>query len=83
MAQDRLGQVLSALEESISGLRILQAFQAEDYQQKRFEQVNQGAFAATRDVHRRRDLASPLSELIGVFALLLILFYGGREVLAA
>ncbi len=80
-AQDRLGQVLSALEESISGLRILQAFQAEAYQQNRFEQVNQGAFSATRDVHRRRDLASPLSELIGVFALLLILFYGGREVL--
>ncbi len=61
-AQDRLGQVISALEESISGLRILQAFQAEEYQQKRFEQVNQGAFSATREVHRRRDLASPLSE---------------------
>ncbi len=80
-AQDRLGQVISALEESISGLRIVQAFQAEEYQQKRFDRVNQGAFAATREVHRRRDLASPLSELIGVFALLLILFYGGREVL--
>lgn len=82
IAQDRLGDVLSAMEESLSGLRILQAFQAESYQHQRFDKVNQQAFEATRGVHRRRDLASPLSELIGVMALLLILFFGGREVLA-
>lgn len=81
LAQDRLGEVLSAIEESLSGLRILQAFQAESYQSSRFAQINERAFHATREVHRRRDLASPLSELIGVGALLLILFYGGREVL--
>ena len=80
-AQTRLGEVLSTLEESLTGLRILQAFQAESVQSKRFKAVNDRAFVATRSVHRRRDLASPLSELIGVSALLIILFFGGREVI--
>ena len=80
-AQTRLGEVLSTLEETLTGLRVLQAFQAESQQSQRFAAINDQAFRSTRSVHRRRDLASPLSELIGVAALLIILFYGGREVL--
>ena len=46
-----------------------------------FNQINQSAMHATQAVHRKRDLASPISEVIGVGTLLMILLYGGSVVL--
>jgi len=79
IAQGKLGMVLSALEESISGLRVIQAYQAESRQRYHFEKSNNAAERIQVSVFRRRDLASPISEIIGVSTLLLILLYGGMQ----
>tara|TARA_B110000008_G_scaffold97441_1_gene100087 strand:- start:4666 stop:6516 length:1851 start_codon:yes stop_codon:yes gene_type:complete len=82
LAQSKLGMVLSALDESISGLRVIQAYQAESRQRRHFENNNNQAEKTQISVFRRRDLASPISEIIGISTLLLILLYGGAQSLA-
>ena len=69
------------MESTLSGLNLIQAYQAETATQQQFNQINQSAMHATQAVHRKRDLASPISEVIGVGTLLMILLYGGSVVL--
>lgn len=81
LAQDALGHTLSVLEATLSGLRTLQVFQAEGRRAEQFAGVNRDAMRAAQSVQRRRDLASPISEIIGVTTLLVILWFGGQVVL--
>jgi len=82
VAQTYLGSITSTIEETLVGLRIIKAFNAASYQQNRFDQHNQ-AFAnqATR-VLWRRDLASPLSEFLGIAVVALLLWFGAQRVFA-
>ena len=82
IAQSKLGQVISALDESISGLRVVQAYQAEERQKYHFETNNNAAKNTQISVFHRRDLASPISEVIGIATLLLILLFGGSQSLS-
>ena len=81
LAQDALGRTLSVLEATLGGLRTLQVFQAEGRRAAQFAGVNRDAMRAAQSVQRRRDLASPISEIIGVTTLLVILWFGGQVVL--
>lgn len=80
-AQSALGRVLASMESTLSGLNLIQAYQTETATQQQFSQINQSAMHATQAVHRKRDMASPISEVIGVGTLLMILLYGGSVVL--
>lgn len=79
--QSRMGVLLSVIEESISGLRIIKAFTAIDYAEEKFKKINTDYTSIMNKVYRKRDLANPLSEFLGVFVLSVIMWFGGNLVL--
>jgi len=80
--QSKMGSLVSLIEETISGLRIIKAFNAIDFSYNNFAKTNnEYAKVATRMI-RKRDLASPLSEFLGILVTAIILWYGGRLILA-
>lgn len=76
------GILFSTIEETLGGIRIIKAFNAEKKIRNKFEQENETMFNLKNRANRRRDLASPVSEALGVTAVLCILWYGGRLVLS-
>jgi subfamily B ATP-binding cassette protein MsbA len=76
-----LGEALSVLDETLGGLRVIKAFNAEKILQGKFNRTNNDLFHLRNKMQFRRDLASPLSELLGVMVLCGILWFGGRLVL--
>ena len=79
--QDKLGYILSIIDETIGGIRVLKAFNAEKFQTKKFIEENKKLFHIKNKANRRRDLASPVSETLGIIAVCCVLWYGGRLVL--
>lgn len=75
------GEALSVLDETLSGLRVIKAFTAERLVGKKFEAHNEALFHVKNKMQYRRDLASPLSEFLGVLILCGILYFGGQLVL--
>lgn len=79
-AQRRLGGVTSVIEESLGGLRIIKAFNAENHQQAKFDTENNAFKRTMISILRRRDLASPMSEWLGVTIVSLLIIYGSNLV---
>ncbi len=79
-AQGYLGGVSAVLEETLGGLRIIKGFNAEHWQQARYERENARYASLLTRISRRRDLASPLSEFLGIVAVAVILWFGARQV---
>ncbi|MBN8876364.1 MAG: ABC transporter ATP-binding protein [Sphingobacteriales bacterium] len=77
----KLGESLSILDETLGGLRVIKAFLAEKLLSTRFHSVNDELFKVRKKMGARRDLASPLTEVLGVMVLSTILYFGGRLVL--
>jgi ATP-binding cassette, subfamily B, bacterial MsbA len=77
----KLGEGLSILDETLGGLRVIKAFLAEKLLSQRFHQVNNELFQVRKKMGARRDLASPLTEVLGVIVLCTILYFGGLLVL--
>lgn len=75
------GETLSVLDETLNGLRVIKAFNVEGLIGKRFNKVNQELLQVRNKIIRRRDLASPLSEFLGVLVFVGILWFGGRLIL--
>lgn len=81
VSQEQQGFLLSILDETLSGLRVIKAFNAESLIKGRFETNNITLNKVRVSMALRRDLASPLSEFMGVLVLSCILWFGGRLVL--
>jgi len=81
--QKKMGELLSHIEETISGLRIIKGFNAIDYSYNNFDENNRGFMSLMVRLFRKRDLASPVSEFLGIAVTALILWYGGRLILAS
>ena len=73
----RLGESLSVLDETLSGIRIIKGFGAELLLRNKFTRINDSLFHTRNKMNARRDLASPLTEVLGVIILTIILYYGG------
>lgn len=82
VGQSRLANMLSTIEESISGLRIIKAFNAIDYSEKRFKDQNQSYSKLLISIYRRRDLSSPMSEFLSAIVIIIVLWFGGQLVLS-
>lgn len=82
-AQNSLGDILSAIEETLGGLRVVKGFTAEKPMEKKFGALNNIYKKLCNHASWRRDLASPLSEFLGVGVVVAVLMYGGRLVLSA
>jgi len=81
LGQQMAGDIIAALEETLGGLRIIKAFNAEDSSIRKFEGLNLKYFNLMVKMYRKRDLASPMSEFLGVGILVIILWFGGQIVL--
>lgn len=79
--QIKLGEILSTIEETLGGIRVVKAFNAEQQQLRRFEKENHELFEIKNKAIRRRDLAMPVSETLGILAVCCVLYYGGSLVL--
>ncbi|HVU97539.1 MAG TPA: ABC transporter ATP-binding protein [Puia sp.] len=80
-ASIRLGESLSVLDETLGGIRVIKGFGAESLLRKKFTQINDSLFHIRNRMNARRDLASPLTETLGIFILTIILYYGGMLIL--
>ena len=76
-----IGEMLSVMEETLSGLRIVKAFNAEQKMKERFNRINTNSYRVNNRVYRKYNLSSPLSEFLGVAVLVFILIYGGYLVI--
>lgn len=76
-----LGNILSIIEETISGIRIIKAFNAQKYVNKKFDEQNSQYRSILKSMWNKRELASPISEFLGVSVVVLVILYGGQLVL--
>lgn len=81
IAANKYGETLSTLDETLGGLRVIKAFNIEKILRNRFFKTNKELLVAKNKVSYRRDLSSPLSEVLGVILFTAVLYYGGRLVL--
>ena len=81
-AQVKWGEILSQMEETLTGLRIIKGFNAEQEVKKQFYGLIDDIFGIKNRISYRRDLASPISEFLGVTILSGVLWFGGNLVLS-
>jgi len=77
----RVGDTLSILDETLTGIRIIKAFTAEKILNNRFVSLNNTLLGINKKISARRDLASPLTELLGVVVLCVIIYFGANLIL--
>lgn len=81
-AQNKWGDILSNTEETIGGLRIIKAFNAEKNMERRFDEQTQDLYRINNSVNRRTSLAHPMSEFLGTTAIAIILWFGGSLIIS-
>ena len=81
--QAKMGVLLSAIEETLGGLRIIRAFTAEAFFREKFSIINNDYRKLMKRLYRKRDLTSPLSEFLGACVLVVIIYFGGSLALGA
>ncbi len=79
--QERWSNVMSQLEESLGGLRIIKAFIAEEQMKRRFTNTSKGVRDAACKVSTRQALAHPMSEFLGTVLIVFVLWFGGLLIL--
>ena len=79
--QKRLGELVSVMEESLSGIKILKTYNATEYVKHKFHNLNAEIKRLMLWMARRQQLASPMSEFLGIMAVAVILVYGGSLVM--
>jgi subfamily B ATP-binding cassette protein MsbA len=79
--QKRLGNLVTILHETLSGIKIVKAFGMENFEQKRFSSENQNYFKLILKLVRIRNISSPSTEIVAVILGAAIIFYGGKLVL--
>ncbi len=80
--QNKLGLILSVLEETLTGIRVIKAFNAEKKMQNRFLSLNSFYTLIMTKMYRKQYLASPISEFLGTAVVVVIVWYGGSLVLS-
>lgn len=80
-SQELQGTMMSLLDETLGGIRIIKAFNAETIFKTKFFNLNSSLNNVRNRMNFRKDMASPLSEIMGVAVLCCILWFGGKLVL--
>ena len=80
--QEKMGVILGVLEETLSGLRIIKAFNAEGRMKTRYNNENEGYKNIMIRLMRRRELAHPVSEFLGTIVVVMVVWYGGTLILS-
>ncbi|MBX2931634.1 MAG: ATP-binding cassette domain-containing protein [Chitinophagaceae bacterium] len=80
-SQSLIGILLNMAEEAISGIRIIKGFGAEEVVSKKFDKSNNALTKTLKSITNQKELASPISEVMGVTVVLVIIVYGGHLIL--
>ena len=80
--QNQLAQIMSIIDENIFGLRIIKAFNAENYINSKFEKNSKEYRATMTNILRKKDLSSPMSELLSTVVMVIVMWFGGQLVLS-
>ncbi|MBD5246038.1 MAG: ABC transporter ATP-binding protein [Barnesiella sp.] len=80
--QNQWGLLMSNIEETLGGLRIIKAFNAEDKVRSRFHRENEVFYDLSNKIARRQALAHPMSEFLGTCAIAIVLWFGGSLILS-
>ena len=80
-AQEDFGGMVSLLDESLTGVKIIQGYNATDYIKRKFHRINGSFSRISRSMARRQQAASPMSEFLGISAAAVLLIFGGYLVL--
>ena len=78
--QEQLGDMVSVLDESLSGIKIIKTYTATEYIRSKFHQINAELSRLMLWMARRQQLASPMSEFLGIAAVAVVLVFGGSLV---
>lgn len=79
--QEETGEILSQIEETIGGLRVIKGFNAEKKLTERFHNLNEKNRRTFNSINRRYDLAHPMSEFLGTIVIAIVLWFGGTLIL--
>ena len=82
LGQEQTGQLLSQIEETLGGLRVIKAFNAEHKLEARFGDLNEKLRKTFNRLNRRYNLAHPVSELLGTVVIAILLWFGGVLILS-
>jgi subfamily B ATP-binding cassette protein MsbA len=81
--QNKMGDLLSIIDENISGLRIIKGFNAENHINKNFEKESTDYKSIMTKLLRKKDLSSPMSEFLSTIVMVVVMWFGGQLVLNA
>ncbi|WP_417014821.1 ABC transporter ATP-binding protein [Alistipes sp.] len=80
--QQRMGEMVATLDESLSGIKVIKSYNATDYIKQKYYDISEDLARLTLSMARRQQLASPMSEFLGITAVGVILVFGGSLVAA-
>ena len=80
-AQHEQGLFLSTIEETLGGLKVVKGYNSESYFNRIFQESTNRFFALSNSIGNRQNLASPMSEFMGIMVIAILLWYGGNMVL--
>jgi subfamily B ATP-binding cassette protein MsbA len=80
-AQEEQGIFLSTIEETLGGLKVVKSYNSENYFNTVFQNSTEKFFHLSNSIGNRQNLASPVSEFMGIFVIAILLWYGGNMVL--
>lgn len=81
-SQQSLGRLVNILDETLGGMRVIKAFNAENFMKRKFDQETDYYSGVNINMARKNELASPISQFLGVSVVAGILVYGGSMVLS-
>lgn len=79
-SQERLGDLVSVLDEALSGIKIVKSYNAQNFIVEKFKRINDDLSRLVISMSKRQQLASPMSEFLGITAVSIILVFGGTLV---
>ncbi|HEX4958669.1 MAG TPA: ABC transporter ATP-binding protein [Lacibacter sp.] len=80
-SQELFGRIMSFIDESVTGVKVIQSFTAEEEMTHRFEKLNREFSKTSKKMFGKRELAAPISEVLGVMVVIGIVLYGGNLLL--
>jgi subfamily B ATP-binding cassette protein MsbA len=80
-AQQENGRLISVVEETLSGLKVVKSYNAESFFSQTFNNSVNQLYKLTNSIGKKNNLASPMSEFLGIIVIAVLLFYGGNLVL--
>ena len=80
-SQEKMAGIISTIQETIAGMRVVKAFATEEYETEKFKKESSDYHGTMSKVMVFRKLSSPISEMLGILAITIVLWFGGKQVI--